>query len=264
MKHFSEIPIEKGNVVKGKEESKKYHCPICKDEGVYFKDNVAYMCRCSKRKMTDVRREKAGITPHLAKQTFQSFDASFYADEKSSDLKRTYRERAVSIRNASMKFVKDIASGNETSGLLFLGGVGSGKTFMAAACANALIEQGDEVKFIVVPDFLDEIRDSFRQSSDVNENDLMREVKNVPVLILDDLGAHNYTDWSIKTLFAIINYRVNYEKPLIVTTNLEQNQIEELLGSRVCSRLMEACKFYRLENKRDIRKEMRIREIGKG
>lgn len=262
MKHFSEIPMEKGNIVKGK--SKVYHCPICKDEGVYFRNDVAYMCRCSKRKMTDVRREKAGITPHLAKQTFESFDASFYADEKSSDPKRTYRERAISIRDESMKFVKDVVGGEETSGLLFLGGVGSGKTFLAAACANALIDQGDEVKFIVVPDFLDEIRDSFRQSSEANENELMQEVKNVPVLILDDLGAHNYTDWSVKTLFAIINYRVNYEKPMIVTTNLEQNQIEDLLGSRVCSRLMEACKFYRLENKRDIRKEMRIREIGKG
>lgn len=262
MKHFSEIPMEKGNIVKGK--SKVYHCPICKDEGVYFRNDVAYMCRCSKRKMTDVRREKAGITPHLAKQTFESFDASFYADEKSSDPKRTYRERAISIRDESMKFVKDVVGGEETSGLLFLGGVGSGKTFLAAACANALIDQGNEVKFIVVPDFLDEIRDSFRQSSEANENELMQEVKNVPVLILDDLGAHNYTDWSVKTLFAIINYRVNYEKPMIVTTNLEQNQIEDLLGSRVCSRLMEACKFYRLENKRDIRKEMRIREIGKG
>lgn len=262
MKHFSEIPLEKGNIVK--ESEKVYQCPVCKDQGVYFKDDMAYICRCSKKKMTDVRRDKAGITPHLAKQTFENFDPSFYSDEKSTDINLTYRERAVRVLNASKNFVNEISEGKNPSGLLFLGGVGSGKTFLAAACANALIDRGDEVKFIVVPDFLDEIRDSFQQSSEVKEGDLMQEVKNVPILILDDLGAHNYTDWSIKTLFAILNYRVNYEKPTIVTTNLESQQIEELLGSRVHSRLMEACKFYRLENAKDIRKEMRIREIRKG
>ncbi|MBQ4092271.1 MAG: ATP-binding protein [Firmicutes bacterium] len=262
MKHFSEIKLEKGNIVK--ESEKVYQCPVCKDQGVYFKDDMAYICRCSKKKMTDVRRDKAGITPHLAKQTFASFDPSFYFDEKSADANMTYKERAIGILNAAKGFVDEIAKGNNPTGLLFLGGVGSGKTFLAAACANALVDQGDEVKFIVVPDFLDEIRDSFQQSSEVKEGDLMQEVKNVPILILDDLGAHNYTDWSIKTLFAILNYRVNYEKPTIVTTNLERQQIEELLGSRVHSRLVEACKFYRLENAKDIRMEKRIREIRKG
>lgn len=262
MKHFSEISLEKGNIIK--ESDRSYQCPICKDQGVYFKNDMAYICRCSKKKMTDVRREKAGITPHLSKQTFESFDPSFYSDEKAADSNLSYRERAVGVFNASKGFVKAISEGDNPGGLLFLGGVGSGKTFLAAACANALIDQGDEVKFIVVPDFLDEIRESFQQSSELKEGDLMQEVKNVPILILDDLGAHNYTDWSIKTLFAILNYRVNYEKPTIVTTNLERHQIEELLGSRVHSRLVEACKFYRLENVKDIRMEKRIREIRKG
>ena len=92
----------------------------------------------------------------------------------------------------------------------------------------------------------------------------MSEVKNVPVLVLDDLGAHNYTDWSLKTIFAILNYRVNFERPTIVTTNLENQDLEKLLGSRIFSRLMEACRFLRLENIRDIRREKRIREIRKG
>ena len=64
MKHFSEIPLEKGNIVK--ESEKVYQCPVCKDQGVYFKNDMAYICRCSKKKMTDVRREKAGITPRKA------------------------------------------------------------------------------------------------------------------------------------------------------------------------------------------------------
>lgn len=262
MKRFSGIPLEKGNVTQ--KDNSSYHCPICKDQGVYFKGDIAYTCRCTKKKMADARRVKAGITPHLAKQTFDTFDLSFYADEVSGDSSLTYRQRAEKVLQASKKFVKSVEDGDCTSGLLFLGGVGSGKTFLAAACANALVERGEDVKFVIVPDFLDEIRETFHSSAEYTEGDLMHGVKNAEILVLDDLGAHNYTDWSIKTLFAILNYRVNYEKPTIVTTNLERTQIEELLGSRIHSRLIEACTFYRLENKKDIRVEKRIRENGKG
>ena len=262
MKHFSEIPFEPKNIVK--EEDKVYQCPICKDQGVYFKGDIAYTCRCSKKKMTDARRRKAGITPHLARQTFESFDLSFYADEKGSKNKMTYREKAENIFDIAKSFVEDVDAGESPNGLLFQGGVGGGKTFLAASCANALIDRGHEVKFIIVPDFLDQIRESFQKSSEVSEGDLMSEVKNVPVLVLDDLGAHNYTEWSLKTIFAILNYRVNFERPTIVTTNLENQDLEKLLGSRIFSRLMEACRFLRLENIRDIRREKRIREIRKG
>ncbi len=262
MKHFSEIPLNSKAVIKKTDQV--YQCPICKDQGVYFKGDIAYTCRCSKKKMTDARRLKAGISPHLARQTFDSFDLSYYADDKRAKNKLTYRENAEKILNEAKSFVSAMDADASLSGLLFQGGVGSGKTFLAAACANALIDRGYEVKFIVVPDFLDQIRESFQQSSELNESDLMFEAKTVPVLILDDLGAHNYTDWSIKTIFAILNYRVNFELPTIVTTNLERQQLEELLGSRIFSRLMEACRFFRLENVKDIRMEKRIREIRKG
>ena len=262
MKRFSEISFENKSVVK--KENTVYQCPICKDQGVYFKGDIAYTCHCTKKKMVDARRVKAGITPHLAKQTFETFDPSLYSDEISADSNLTYRQRADKALNAARTFVESVVEGKSVSGLLFLGGVGSGKTFLAASCANALVEQGEDVKFIIVPDFLDQLRESFNPTSGLTEGDLMQEVKDAEVLILDDLGAHNYTDWSVKILFAILNYRVNFEKPTIVTTNLETAQIEELLGSRVHSRLVEACTFYRLENKRDIRMEKRIREIRKG
>lgn len=243
---------------------KSYRCPICKDQGVYFKNGIGYICRCSKKEMTDIRREKAGITPHLSKQTFQKFDLSFYDGMNRCKNGLTYRENAEKVQNEAKAFVNDIIEGKNPSGMMFQGSVGGGKTFLAASCANELIDHGQEIKFIVVPDFLDALRESFQESSPLSEGELMSEVKNTPILILDDLGAHNYTDWSIKTIFAILNYRVNYEKPTIVTTNLEWENIEELLGSRIVSRLMEACRIFRLENTKDIRMEKRIQEIRKG
>jgi len=222
-----------------KKAERKYNCPICKDAGVIFKDGIAYICDCQLEKIINARKEKAGITPYLRKQTFDSFDIDLFNDKK----------RMIAIRDVAEKFVDDITKGRDTSGLLFEGTVGSGKTFLAASVANRLVEMDVDVRFVVVPDFLDEIKDTFRKDSETSERDLMDEVKNAVVLILDDLGAHNYTDWSVKVIFDILNYRLNYEKPLIVTTNLNQKEIEESLGARVYSRLVGCCRFVHLGNK---------------
>ena len=222
-----------------KKAERKYNCPICKDAGVIFKDGIAYICDCQLEKIINARKEKAGIAPRLRKQTFDSFDIDLFGDKK----------RMIAIRDVAEKFVDDITKGRDTSGLLFEGTVGSGKTFLAAACANALVETDVDVRFVVVPDFLDEIKDTFRKDSETSERELLDEVKNAVVLILDDLGAHNYTDWSVKVIFDILNYRLNYEKPLIVTTNLNQKEIEESLGARVYSRLVGCCRFVHLGNK---------------
>lgn len=261
MKKISEFTID--NHIHPSTESQVYECEICKDKGFYFDGDIAVACSCQRPALLSAKRAKAGITPHLAKQTFHRFDLSYYSDEKRGKNKLTFQDNAAATLVAAKVFVDAIAKGNNPDGLLFQGAAGCGKTFLAAACANALVDHDKDVRFIVVPDFLDQIRDSFNDNSPYREGTLMQEVKTAPILILDDLGAHNYTDWSVKTIFAILNYRLNYELPTIVTTNLEREQLEELLGSRVYSRLLEMCRFFRLDNTRDIRMEKRIREVRK-
>ena len=259
MNKLSENPFS--DYQKRGEAERHYHCPICKDRGVVFHDEIAYLCECKKDDRMLAEKKKAGITPHLLKQSFSSFDLSLYDDEKRGGNKLTYRENASRIKKIAMEFVDDVVMGKKVSGLFFNGPVGSGKTFLAAACANALVEKGVDVRFLVVPDFLDQLRETFQNDSPVSEGYLMDEIKKTDVLVLDDLGAHNYTDWTVKTIFAIINYRLNYEKPMIVTSNLSQEEIEKNLSSRIFSRLAEACRFFKIENS-DIRID--LRKTGKG
>ena len=80
--------------------------------------------------------------------------------------------------------------------LTLLGGHGVGKTHLAAAVANRLMEQGHPVFFTFVPDFLDQIRGSYSQDSELTYDELFEQVKAVPMLILDDLGAHSGTPWA--------------------------------------------------------------------
>lgn len=239
------LPSDPGN--------SQYKCPHCEDVGYILDGDKFIECEC--RKVQELARKKkvAGITPHLQKMTFEAFDYSYYTTEQRGKNRATFRENARATMAAAQKFSRDIIEGNPTEGMLLMGNVGCGKTYLAASIANELAANDVAVKFVVVPDFLDKLRYTFGDNSPVGELELMEPVKTAPVLILDDLGAHNYTDWSIKTLFSIINYRVNYELPMVVTTNLSVEEIEELIGSRIYSRLIEACGFYQMRCSYDIR-----------
>jgi len=70
---------------------------------------------------------------------------------------------------------------------------------------------------------------------------------------LDDLGAHNYTPWTCNKLYSLLNYRLNYHLPVIITTNLDLVEIEKFLGKRTTSRILQMCNVYRLTVQKDIR-----------
>ena len=116
--------------------------------------------------------------------------------------------------------------------LLLQGGYGSGKTHLAAAIANFAVELGIPTIFITVPDLLDTLRFSFSAADD-NFEDRFEEIRQTPLLILDDFGTQNATQWAQEKLFQIINYRYTNRLPLVVTTNLSLDQIEGRIRSRL-------------------------------
>ncbi len=134
--------------------------------------------------------------------------------------------------------------------VLFTGGTGTGKTHLAVAILRGLVESGkaanyatatSQAIFVTVPDLLLTIRDAFggdrgRQT----EYDIVEKYVNVPYLVLDDLGAEKSTEWSIATLYVIIDARYRERKPTIVTTNLSLDRIRDLLSPRIASRLSES------------------------
>ena len=119
------------------------------------------------------------------------------------------------------------------NGWLFLsGGYGCGKTHLAAAIANYALEHGVETLFQTVPDLLDWARSAYF-SSDTNFTDRFEKIRNVRLLILDDLGTENETPWAQEKLFQIINHRYVNRLPTVVTTNLGGGKVEERIWSRL-------------------------------
>jgi len=125
--------------------------------------------------------------------------------------------------------------------LLLTGNAGSGKTHLAVAIFREWVKTQkvttNNALFITVTDLLLEIREVFSDKTDKTEAEIVNKYAREQYLILDDLGAEKTSEWSITTLYTIIDQRYRQELPTIVTTNLTIDQIGSQISERIASRL---------------------------
>ena len=233
-------------------------CATCQDRGIVLEGDVAYPCSCMQTRKLENKFRNARISRELMKCRLEKFRFDYYTSENND---QSHRDAASRALNASLSFVNECKLNPHTLGILFTGPVGSGKTFLAASIANELIEAKLRVLFLVVPDLLDELRATYK--SEINEMDLLDTARSIPFLILDDLGAHNYTDWTRNRLYSIINYRMNELLPTIITSNLSLDEMEDYIGLRTTSRIIQASRIFRLTVQKDIRHQMCQEREGK-
>ena len=117
--------------------------------------------------------------------------------------------------------------------ILFSGPAGSGKTHLAVAIAGELGQRGDPVLFAFVPDLLDHLRTTFNPNSPVTYDELLEQIKTVPVLILDDLGAESSTSWVDEKLYQIVVHRHNLTLPTVITTRTKVGEATGPIASRM-------------------------------
>ncbi|HEY3227758.1 MAG TPA: ATP-binding protein [Roseiflexaceae bacterium] len=122
--------------------------------------------------------------------------------------------------------------------LVLFGNYGAGKTHLAAAIANVALKRQTRVLFAIVPDLLDHLRSTFGPSSEVAYDDRFETIREVPLLILDDLGTENTTPWAREKLFQIINYRYNDALPTVITSNRKPEDIDPRIFSRMSDRAL--------------------------
>ena len=128
--------------------------------------------------------------------------------------------------------VTDYAA-NPEGWLVLTGPSGSGKTHLAAAIANYCIDRQQTVFFIMVADLLDHLRAAYSPASEIAYDDLFEQVRNVPLLILDDLGAHSSTPWAQEKLFQVINHRYNNELPTVLTVRGALERLDDSFRTRL-------------------------------
>ncbi|QYY43464.1 primosomal protein DnaI [Aneurinibacillus thermoaerophilus] len=185
-------------------------------------------------------REKLIRTHHIPKEILAASFASIEGD----------KERIDAI-NAVMNFCVTVEPGKPgTKGLYFYGPFGVGKSYMMGAAAKKLAERGIASLMVYTPDFFREIKDA------LNDNTVQEKIavlKEVPVLILDDIGAETLSPWARdEVLGAILQYRVSENLPVLYTSNYTYDELEEHLAHSQkagveqlkAMRIMERIRYY--------------------
>ena len=134
----------------------------------------------------------------------------------------------------------------ENIGLILHGVPGTGKTFLSFCIANYLIDRYVPVIAISSIGILSRIKETYNSYGIEGEAEIIRTIQNADLLVLDDLGAENDTDWTKSMIYEIIDFRYRNEKPMIVTTNLSMDALKKKLTSddgvsRTYDRIIEMC-----------------------
>ena len=110
-------------------------------------------------------------------------------------------------------------------GLYIHGSYGIGKTHLMGATANELAQEGIPVTLVHFPSFAVEMRSAI--GSKENPQDKINTIKQVPILVLDDIGAESITAWIRDDILGVIlEYRMQNELPTFFTSNFSMNQLE--------------------------------------
>jgi len=148
-------------------------------------------------------------------------------------------------------------------GIFFAGPCGVGKTHLATAILNEIIDKGYEGRFYDFSHLLVQIKSTYNPVSRYSEEDIISELFQVPLLVIDDFASQRVTDWVLDTLTYIIKGLYNEKRILILTTNFQKSSMKadeffdyltDKIGEAVTSRLYEMCQLINIEAA-DYRKE---------
>ncbi|WP_172461135.1 ATP-binding protein [Priestia endophytica] len=222
-----------------------YECSICKDTGFVwekvktglFYKNVeqvveqARRCECYKRKNIMRLFRNSHITEEFRKLGFNNFTI----EGKPAPIQDAFK-KAVLYFKSFHRLRED-----RTNSIALLGNPGTGKTHLLSAVANNLMKSQIPVLYFPYREGFDELKDRLEDLESKVER-----MKDIDVLFIDDLFKRSATEFEIKTLYSVINYRYLNHKPILISSEClvdDLLDIDEALGSRI----YQMCKQYLVE-----------------
>lgn len=200
-------------------------------------------CDCQKerrrQKEEDERRRKEQeVVDELF--SYSLIDDRFYESTFSNCQENDFNRKPITIAKRYVAMFNEMLVRNK--GLLFYGEPGTGKTFVASCIANALLKKRVP---LIVTSIIKLTNASGPFSKEVEEQQkLMRKMNMAKLLVLDDLGSERSTDFKMEQVFEVIDSRYGSKKPMIITTNLSLNQMQEetdIRRRRIYERIFEVC-----------------------
>lgn len=209
-----------------------YVCGDCQDSGFLN----GRMCSCHKDLLRALAFEQLSEFSPVKHSGFDAFSLSYYPNSTDPEMGVSPREHMQKI----LSFCKDYAQEFDLSApsLLFQGETGLGKTHLSLAIAGQVVNQGYGVVYGSAQNLLSKLeREKFsyqREQFGETEQTLL----DCDLLILDDLGAEFTTQFTVASIYNIINTRLLKELPVIISTNLSSQEMEQKYSKRITSRVI--------------------------
>lgn len=243
-KHQMDLKIEKAEILSSNNYpidylEPRYKCKKCKDTG--YMDRVK--CSCLIQKEIACLYQQSNLGENVKNENFDQFRLDYYSDEKNeSGCSPMYNMKNIYMN--CIRFVQDFD--NQNTNLLFIGNPGLGKTFLCNSIAKYLLEQGKSVIYQVSSELIDLVRKyKFDFDNETNNSAGINELYNCDLLIIDDLGTENPTQFSGLVIYSILNKRLLNNKKTIISTNLNTDEIMKSYSERIYSRLFGNFNMYK-------------------
>jgi DNA replication protein DnaC len=193
----------------------------------------ATMCSCLRKLcILEQKKELAHLTS--GQETFENFRLDYYSDK----IDRSFGASPRAVMELTLKNCRQYAAdfGEGTGNLLFVGYTGLGKTFLSACIAEVVTEKGYSVAYESAPSLFAKL-----EKNRFNPDDQSRlEAENITgcdLLIVDDLGTEMSGNFVTAALYSLLNDRLLAGKSMIVSTNLNVDEIAQRYSPQIASRL---------------------------
>lgn len=200
---------------------------------------VRCVCKCESKELEEKKRQEE--YEEQMRRIKRLKEASMM-DKKYREVtfdKYEVREENKKVFEMAKKYAdrfQDMYKKNQ--GLLLYGPVGTGKSFTAACIGNYLL---NNAKPVIMTSFVKILQDIWEND---REAEYITILNSASLLIIDDLGTERETDYALEKVYNIIDSRVRANKPMIITSNLELNDMmecEDIRKKRIYDRILECC-----------------------
>ncbi len=204
------------------------YCKKCSDSG-YFGGKL---CDCVKDVARRLAFEELSAALPLKDCSFDNFDLNYYADAESADGSNP-RKRATAILALCKQFAEDFPS---CRSLLFMGGVGLGKTHLSLSIVRAVSEKGYGVVYGSAQNLFAAVeKEHFSYGGETTAQD---SLLGCDLLVIDDLGTEFYSPFTASLFYNVVNSRLLSGKPTVINTNLSLDELEKKYTPRITSRFI--------------------------
>lgn len=204
-------------------------CKLCRDEAKAEADRIAAEGKAKELRARELQERlgQSNLPLRFQGKTFESFEAHCPEAAKALAKCKAYAEGFDSVMERGQC-------------LVMTGKVGTGKTHLAAAIANYLIQnRKEEPLFMGVSQVIRCIKNTWNKNSEHTESEVMQWFVEPDLLILDEIGVQFGSETEKMFIFEIINERYLNIKPTVVLSNLTLSEVEAAIGDRAFDRLRE-------------------------